>query len=57
MKIVRYVNNQKVEGENIPSTSVDNPTVVRILRDVNRRIKISGDVWQNGAENDGGGAF
>ena len=51
MKIVRYINNQKVDGENIPSTSVDNPTVVRILRDVNRRIKISGDVWENGGEN------
>ncbi len=50
MKIVRYINNQRVEGEVLPDTSVDNPTVVRLLRDVNRRIRISGDVWQSYGE-------
>lgn len=34
MKIVRYVNNQKVKAENLPPIEISNPAVIQIIRNV-----------------------
>lgn len=51
MTVVRYINNQPYRGEELPAIEVDNPGVIMVLKDLQRRLIRTGEKETKSVEN------
>lgn len=54
MTVVRYINNEPYRGEKLPAIEVENPGVVMVLKDLQRRLI---DIPKNDSKDHSAGKF